>query len=139
MDTFFLEILSPERTFYAGECSSVVLPISDGMLGIMAHHAPLAAALQDGEIIFTKPDGEKVNCVVAKGIANVTDNHVSILCKSAIRPDEIDEEAERILAEEAKLKLKAEQSRKEYLLWQLSFNQALNRLKVKNKQTGVNL
>ena len=35
---FQLEILTPERAFYRGECISVIVPVSDGMLGIMANH-----------------------------------------------------------------------------------------------------
>ncbi len=139
MKTFYLEILSPERIFYAGECRSVILPIGDGMLGIMANHTPLSAALRDGEIVFIKQDGERVRCAVASGMADVTDNRVCILCRSALSPDEIDEEAERCAAEEAKLKLKTEQSRKDYMLWQLSLNQAVNRLKIKRKESDVNL
>ena len=42
---FHLEILSPERRFYTGPCLSLVVPISDGMLGIMAGRAPLTAAI----------------------------------------------------------------------------------------------
>ena len=42
---FHLEILSPERTFYNGDCVSLMVPISDGMLGIMAGHTPLTAAI----------------------------------------------------------------------------------------------
>ena len=46
---FHLEILSPERTFYNGDCVTLMVPISDGMLGIMAGHTPLTAAIVDGE------------------------------------------------------------------------------------------
>ena len=57
---FHLEILSPERTFYNGDCVSLMVPISDGMLGIMAGHTPLTAAIVDGEVTFVKPDGTRV-------------------------------------------------------------------------------
>ena len=53
MTTFHLEILSPERTFYNGDCISLVVPISDGMLGVQANHTPLTAAISDGEAVFT--------------------------------------------------------------------------------------
>ena len=139
MDTFYLEILSPERTFYAGECLSLVIPISDGMVGIMAHHTPLTAALCDGEVNITKPDGEKIICAVTRGMADVTDNKVVVLCESALYPDEIDAEKERRELEEAQLMLKTKQSEKEYMLWQLSLNKAINRLKVKNKDSNINL
>ncbi len=139
METFYLEIVSPERTFYSGECLSIVIPISDGMLGIMANHAPLTAALVDGEINFTKPDGESVSCAVARGMADVTDNKVCVLCESVLDPEEINEAQERMIAEEAKHKLSTEQSRKEYMLWQLSYKQAANRLKIKGKASGINI
>ena len=58
MKSFHLEILSPERNFYTGECISLVVPISDGMLGIMAGRTPLTAAISDGEVIFTGTEEE---------------------------------------------------------------------------------
>ncbi len=138
METFFLEILSPERNFYSGECLSVTLPISDGLIGIMAHHSPLTAVLCDGEVSFLKPDGERIICAVASGMADVADNKVCILCQSVVSPDEIDEREERKIAEEAKLRLASKQSLKEYKLWQLTYNQAASRLKIKSQLTDMN-
>ncbi|MBR2460978.1 MAG: ATP synthase F1 subunit epsilon [Clostridia bacterium] len=139
METFYLEILSPTRTFYAGECVSLSMPISDGMIGIMAHHSPLCAAIEDGEINFTLPDGEKVICAVTRGMADFTDNRAEILCESAVALNEIDEEKEARRLEEAKHELNKKQSEKEYALWRLSFNKAVNRLKVKNKHLSLTI
>ena len=36
MRTFHLEILNPERVFYRGDCVSLIVPNSEGMLGEMA-------------------------------------------------------------------------------------------------------
>lgn len=63
---FQLEILTPERAFYRGECISVIVPVSDGMLGIMANHTPMTAAITDGEVVFTLPDGSKIPCAVTR-------------------------------------------------------------------------
>ncbi|MGN0453218.1 MAG: ATP synthase F1 subunit epsilon [Ruminococcus sp.] len=134
MNTFHLEILSPERVFYTGECVSIVIPISDGMLGIMANHSPLSAAIPDGELSFTKPSGEKVICAVSNGIADVTDNRVRVLCETALSPDEIDADKERRDAEKATDEIKKKQSKVDYKLWQLSFNRSINRLKVKKNK-----
>ncbi len=139
MDTFYLEILSPERTFYAGQCRSLTMPITDGMLGVMAHHTPLTAAIMDGEIHFETAEGERVVCAVTRGMADVADNRVQVLCASALRPDEIDEAQERRALELAQQELRRRQSEKDYRLWQLSFNQAMNRLKVKKKDQSVNI
>ena len=139
MESFHLEILSPNRTFYDGECLSMTLPISDGILGIMAHHTPLSAAITDGEITFLKPDGERVICAAMLGMVDVTDNNVKVLCESVLLPEEIDPETEKREAEQAALALKHQQSKRDYMMWQLSLNKAINRLKVKNKESKINL
>ncbi len=137
MNTFYLEILSPNRAFYRGECTSLVMPIGDGMMGIMANHTPLTASISDGEVKFRKPDGETVICAVMQGMVDVTDNRVRLLCESALAPDEIDAEAEHRAAEEAMAEMKKKQSQKEFALWQLSFQKAVNHLRIKDKQVNL--
>ena len=103
---FQLEILTPERAFYRGECISVIVPVSDGMLEIMANHTPMTAAITDGEVVFTLPDGSKIPCAVTQGMIDVSAARVRVLCDSALHPDEINAEAERKQAEAAALKLR---------------------------------
>ena len=88
---------------------------------------------------FTLPNGEKVTCAVTRGMADFTNNRAQILCESALHPEEIDEEEEARLLEEAKLELNKKQSEKDYAIWQLSLNKAINNLKIKNKQKNINL
>ena len=71
MNTFTLEILTPEKPFFTGECVSMTMPASDGMIGIMANHTPLTAAVTDGMITFTSADGEVRMCAVSRGMVNV--------------------------------------------------------------------
>lgn len=138
MNTFYLEILSPERQFYKGDCLSLVIPISDGLIGIMANHSPLTAAINDGELTFTKPDGEKTVCSVTNGMVDVSNNTVKVLCESILLPDEIDEEKEKRDAEEALLQLKNKQGHKDYVLSKLALAKAVNNLRVKQHSTGKN-
>ena len=135
MKTFYLEILSPERTFYEGECLSLTVPISDGIIGIMADHTPLTAAINDGEITFLKPNNEQINCAVMRGMIHVTDNKAQVLCEAVLSPEEIDEEEEKRNADEAAFAMKKQQSKKDFIMWQLSFNKSVNRLKIKNKES----
>ena len=111
---FQLEILTPERAFYRGECISVIVPVSDGMLGIMANHTPMTAAITDGEVVFTLPAAR-----------------VRVLCDSALHPDEINAEAERKQAEAAALKLREKLGHRDYVLSKLTFAKATNHLRVK--------
>ncbi len=131
MNTFYLEILSPERAFYTGDCVSLTLPLGDGLYGVMANHEPLTAAIVPGEVSFTKPDGERVVCAVSQGMVDIRGKRVRLLCESALAPDEIDEERERREAEIASEDMKGKQSYKEYMLSQITFARAVNNLRVK--------
>jgi F-type H+-transporting ATPase subunit epsilon len=135
MKSFHLEILSPERNFYTGECVSLVVPISDGMLGIMAGRAPLTAAISDGEVIFTLPDGTRRVCAVADGMVDVSGGAARILCESALAPEEIDAEQERQAMEEARLALSERMAYRDYMLTQLAFARAFNNLRVKRRSS----
>ncbi len=137
MKTFHLQIFSPDRVFFDGECRSLIMPTGDGMMGVMANHTPFTASIADGEVKFTKPDGEVVICAVMQGMVDVTDNRVRLLCESALAPDEIDAEAERRAAEEALLAMKRKQSQREFALWQLSFQKAVNHLRIKDKKVNL--
>ena len=131
MKTFQLFILTPERPFYEGPCVSLQAPISDGMLGILAGHTPLTAALMDGEVIFTLPDGTKKSCAVTRGLLDVSYENVRLISESALAPEEIDEEEERRALQEAELLLREKRSHRDYIQAELAFARAMNNLKVK--------
>ena len=139
MTVFHLEILSPERTFYNGDCVSLVVPISNGMFGIQAHHAPVTAAIADGEVTFTLPDGSRRVCAVSGGMVDVSDNDARILCESALAPEEIDEALEKRALDEARLALSEHMAYKDYMLSQLAFARAFNKLRVKQRSGGANV
>ena len=132
MKTFQFQVLSPERRFYDGECVSLIVPITDGMLGIQAGHTPMTAAIKDGEVSMTLPDGEKRSIAVTRGFLDVSFENVRLICESALAPDEIDEARERRILEEAQHQLKEAQGKRDYMLTEIAIAKALNNLKVKN-------
>lgn len=132
MKEFHLQILSPERKFYDGPCLSLLVPVSDGMMGIMADHYPMTAAIPDGEVIMTVPGDIRRSCAVTRGILDVSASRVRLLCESALAPEEIDEDADRRAMEEAQLQLREKQGQRDYILTQLAFARAVNNLKVKH-------
>ena len=134
MKTFQLEILTPERVFYRGECVSLIVPITDGMLGIMANREPITASLANGEAFYTKPDGERILFSLAGGMIDVENNTAKVLCEYALLPEEIDEERERAEAANARSQLRKEQSRRDYILSKIMLSNALNNLRVKQKK-----
>ncbi|MBQ7810622.1 MAG: ATP synthase F1 subunit epsilon [Clostridia bacterium] len=135
MRSFNLRILTPERTFYTGECVSLVIPISDGMLGIMAYREPIIASVTCGEASYTTPDGEKVQFSISGGMIDVADNNVTLLCDYDLLPQEIDEDKERRAEEEALSELRRNQSQKDYQLSKIMLKNAINNLKIKQKHS----
>ena len=136
MDTFHLEILSPEMPFYKGDCVSLILPISDGMIGIMAHHPAMTAVIGDGLVKFKLPDGTEKECMVSKGMFDISQNDARLLCDAAAAPDEWEKELERRKEEEARIEEAEKKARRDFMKTQLSIARAINALKVKNRNTS---
>lgn len=135
MKTFRLEIMTPERVFYRGESVALIVPITDGMLGIMANREPVTASLTSGEAYYTKPDGEKILFSISGGMLDVANNTVKVLCESALLPEEIDEERERLEMENARAALRKEQCKRDYVVSKLMLSNAINNMKVKKKKS----
>jgi F-type H+-transporting ATPase subunit epsilon len=96
------EIVSQDRMVYEGDVDIVVLPGSDGEMGILPHHAPLLTTLKIG-VIKVRSSGKEQVFTVAGGVAEVQPDIVTILADAAENVEEIDvvrAEAARRRAEE---------------------------------------
>jgi len=83
------EIVSQDRTVFAGEADLVLLPGMDGEMGILPHHAPLLTTLKYG-IIEVRSQGTTRFYTVAGGIAEVQPEIITILADAAENVEEID-------------------------------------------------
>ncbi len=98
-----LEIVTPEKLAYQDEVDSVVLPGSEGELGILPHHAPLVSTLGAGELRLRKGGTEESFAIVG-GFLQVLPDKVVVMAETADIASEIDLEkaqAARRKAEEA--------------------------------------
>ena len=78
--SFTLEILTPERTVFAGSVISLVAPGAPGYLGVLANHAPLSTTLTPGKIICRETDGQpKIFQSTGAGFLEVYHNKVTLL------------------------------------------------------------
>lgn len=84
-----VEIVTQERTVFAGEVDSVNLPGAEGRLGILPNHSPLLTTLAYGEVIVRK-GGQEDYYAIGGGFAEVQPEKVIVLADSAERSDEID-------------------------------------------------
>jgi F-type H+-transporting ATPase subunit epsilon len=97
------EIVSQDRMVFQGDVDIVVLPGTDGEMGVLPHHAPLLTTLKYGFIKVRSKTHEEV-FTVAGGVAEIQPDIVTVLADAAENVAEIDvsraEEA-RKRAEEA--------------------------------------
>jgi F-type H+-transporting ATPase subunit epsilon len=77
-----LKILTPSAIAYEGEVDSVVVPATDGLLGILKDHAPILASLTTGSVSF-KINSKESTIDIENGFLEVKDNFVNILTDNA--------------------------------------------------------
>ena len=84
-----LEIVTPERLAYSDEVDSVVLPGSEGEMGVLPHHAPLVSTLGVGELRIRKGGTEESFAIVG-GFVQVRPDKVVVMAETADMASEID-------------------------------------------------
>lgn len=78
--SFYLNILTPEKTVYSAEVSSLIVPAELGYLGVLADHAPLIAGLKPGQIIFAPVQGPRTAIQLkSNGFLEVFKNRATVL------------------------------------------------------------
>ena len=87
--TLKLEIVTPERLAYSDEVDSVVLPGSEGELGVLPHHAPLVSTLGVGELRIRKA-GQEESFAIAGGFLQVRPDKVVVMAELADMASDID-------------------------------------------------
>jgi len=87
---FHLDIITPERSVFAEEVSSVVVPTANGQVGVLAKHEPLFSALTEGEIKVTMGEKEFF-LAIGEGFMEITKKGVSILVTRAFHSTELNE------------------------------------------------
>ena len=97
-----LEIVTPDRSLVREAVDEVVVPGSEGYLGVLPGHTPLLAMLKVGELWF-RIGQEKHYLAIAGGFVEVLPDRVTVLAQIAERAQDIDvarAEAARKRAEE---------------------------------------
>ena len=74
---------------YQGDADIVVLPGTEGEMGILPHHAPLLTTLKIG-IIKVRSHGREEVFTVAGGVAEIQPDIVTVLADAAENVEEID-------------------------------------------------
>jgi F-type H+-transporting ATPase subunit epsilon len=87
LDKLDLEIVTPERLVLSEVVDEVVLPGSEGYLGVLPGHAPLLTTLGEGEITYRQ--GARAGRLrVAGGFVEVLRGRVSVLAATCDRAED---------------------------------------------------
>ena len=100
-----LTVVTPDRKLVDRQVDEVVLPGTEGYLGVLPGHAPLLTALKVGQISY-KQDGQTHQLSVAWGFAEVLPDRVSVLADIAERAEDIDTERAMKARERAEERLR---------------------------------
>jgi F-type H+-transporting ATPase subunit epsilon len=132
MKELSLEVVTPSKTAYLGQVTSVTVPGTLGNFQVLYNHAPIMSSFEVGVVKVTDDQGKNLVFSTSGGTAEVLNNKVLLLAETFETPEEIDvrraEEAEKRARERIASKSKEgiDVDRAE-----LALRRALNRLKLK--------
>jgi F-type H+-transporting ATPase subunit epsilon len=91
-----LEIVSPEKLLLSRDVDMVVIPASEGDMGVLEGHAPMMVTLRGGVVSLYSGDQVTDTLFVAGGFAEVTPERCTVLAGEAMPVNEIERsEAEK--------------------------------------------
>jgi F-type H+-transporting ATPase subunit epsilon len=99
-----LEIVSPEKLLLSRDVDMVVIPASEGDMGVLEGHAPMMVTLRGGIVSLYEGDRVTDSLFVAGGFAEITPERCTVLAPEAMPVNELERaEAEKRIrdAEEA--------------------------------------
>ncbi len=134
MASFSLKVTTPEKIFFDGETTQIIVRTTEGDIGILANHTSLVADLPSGPLKIRQEDGSWKVAAVSTGLLKVGGNKVSILANAVEWADEIDLEWAKRSEEDARSRLTQKASKHELDLAELKLQRALNRISVGSKK-----
>jgi F-type H+-transporting ATPase subunit epsilon len=78
MNSFTLDIRTPEASLFLGRVASLTVPAQDGELGVLPGHAPLATILATGKIKYQRENGERCQLDGQGGFLVVQNDQASL-------------------------------------------------------------
>ena len=130
MNKFPLKLLAADKVFFDGECSSLVVPSTDGQYGILANHCNAVIAIVPGIAELNTDDG-KIVSFVASGIVKIENGRVLMLVETCENAKDVNEAWAKNALREAQDEIARKESRFNVLSAEIKIARALNRLKAK--------
>ena len=127
-EPYQLTVITPEKTFFDGNTTQIVVRTTEGDIGILAHHIRLVASLPAGPLRIMMPDGNFRAAALSAGLIKVGQNRVSIFADAVEWADEIDIEWAKRSEEDALQRIREKRSQRDFDLAELKLKRAVNRI-----------
>lgn len=126
-NTLTLKVVSPEGVLLEVEAVSVQFPGEDGSFGILPRHAAMTSLTESGLLRARTSQGEEIEYIVHDGFAQVRNDVVTVLTRSAEKPDEIDLERARAAVDRARGRMLETEAEIDLVRAQMALRRALMR------------
>lgn len=136
MNKLKLEIVTPDGIIFTDEVDEVIVPASEGELGILPNHVPLFTKVKPGEVMVKK-DKNTYFLAVTGGFLEVLKNNVNILADYAVRAESIEIAKVEEARKRAQKLLEEKKDEKEVTLAQADLARAILELKVARRRKIV--
>ncbi|MEM7747304.1 MAG: F0F1 ATP synthase subunit epsilon [Pseudomonadota bacterium] len=93
MAEFSFELVSPERVLMSESVEHVVLPGSEGLLGVLSGHSPAVVTLKPGVISVLSGSTVTRKIYVRGGFAEINPETVTVLAEHALDTEAADRDA----------------------------------------------
>jgi F-type H+-transporting ATPase subunit epsilon len=128
--TIHVDVVSAEEAIFSGNAEMVVVPGTEGELGIFPRHAPLLTRIKPGSVRIKLPDQDKEEHIyVSGGMLEIQPNVVTILSDTAIRGADLDESRAMAAKQAAEEAMKNRTSDIDYAAAQAELAEAIAQLK----------
>ncbi len=78
-----LEIVSPQKLLVSQAVDMVVIPASEGDIGVLPEHSPMIVLLRGGEVILYEGEQIAARYFVTGGFAEITPERCTVLADTA--------------------------------------------------------
>lgn len=134
MNTMRLQIITPRKILFDGECTMLEYNTTEGFVGILPGHVAMTEILAPGKLTIYQENVEKPIYIAAmSGISKILPDTIMLLAEIAETKDEIDVDRAKAAKERAEKRI-AEKSGDNFDLERAKFalKKALTRLEVAN-------
>ncbi len=128
-ESIHLEVVTPDKRVVSEVVDAVVLPGTEGSLGVLPGHTPLLTTLGIGELAYSR-GGATRYVAIAWGFAEVLSDRVSVLAEIAERAEGIDRERATRARDRALKRLRERPAETDFKRAQIALQKAIIRLQV---------